>query len=101
MRQRFSVLTDALDFETARLDHRWEAAGAGVGPSRSRHRPPSTRIIEITPIPPDERRMAETADTDADEGRSEVEVASGWRPHRRKAQTEAKSRERGVTALGL
>ena len=58
VRQRFSAFgwCDRLrDGEPRSLR---EAAGAGVGRSRSRHRPPSEWIIESSPVPPDERRVA-------------------------------------------
>ena len=46
VRQRFSALPVCADFETAKHDHHWRRPEPGVGPSRSRHRPPSDWIIE-------------------------------------------------------
>ncbi len=53
-----------------------EAAGAGVGPSRSRHRPPSIWIIERSPVPSDERTVAGAADAGTDRHIFEAESAS-------------------------
>jgi hypothetical protein len=41
---------------------RLEVAGAGVGLSRSRHRPPSEWITESAPVPPDGRKVAKAAE---------------------------------------
>jgi hypothetical protein len=65
-----------------------EAARAGVGLSRSRHRAPSTWMIECSPVPPDERRVAGGRLTRvSNQHTSDGEVASCWRPHRRRAAT--------------
>ena len=68
-----------------------EAAGAGVGPSRSRHRPPSTWINESSPIPSDERRVAIAAEAGADQDGSGGE--SGQLPS--PTSPEGRERSRG------
>ena len=52
VRQRFSAFGRCARLRDSEARSPLEAAGAGVGPSRSRHRPPSTWIIESSPIPP-------------------------------------------------
>jgi len=89
VRQRFSALGTCARFRDGEARSPLEAAGAGVGPSRSRHRPPSAWIIERLPIPSDERRVAIAAEADADQDGSEAEVASCWQPHRRRGATGA------------
>jgi hypothetical protein len=44
--------------------------------------------------------VAEAADAGADQHTSEAEVASCWRPHRRRAATGAVETESGITDAG-
>jgi hypothetical protein len=54
----------------------WAAAGAGVGLSRSRHRPPTPWIIERSPVPSDGRRVAKPAEADGEQHTCGAEVTS-------------------------
>jgi len=76
VRQRFSAFDRCARLRDGEARSPLEAAGAGVGQSRSRHRPPPTWIIESSPVPPDERRVAKAADANGDPHTSEAEVAS-------------------------
>jgi hypothetical protein len=52
-------------------------------------------MIEISPVPPDERRVAGAGEAEQI-GASDAEVATCWRPHRREAQPEPFEMEGGV-----
>jgi len=98
VRQRFSAFDRCARLRDGEARSPLEAAGAGVGPSRSRHGPPSTWIIESPPVPSVERKVAIAAESGADQHTSEAEVASYWRLHRRKEATGAVEAESGGTA---
>ena len=66
MRQRFLALGTCARLRDGEARSPLEAAGAGVGPSRSRHRPPSTWISVSSLVPSDERKVAGAADAGAD-----------------------------------
>jgi hypothetical protein len=78
-----------------------EAARAGVGRSRSRHGPPTIWIIEGSPDPLDERRVAKAADAGAT-ATSEAAVDSCWRPKasvRRNRSRRVEQRNEGARAV--
>jgi hypothetical protein len=80
VRQHFLALDRCARLRDNEARSPLEAAGAGVGPSRSRHRPPSTWLIESSPVPPDERTVAGAAGAGVEQDTIEGEVASCWRP---------------------
>ena len=97
VRQRFSACDSCAGLRDGETRSPLEAARAGVGPSRSRHGPPSTWIIEISPDPLGERRVAEGADA-LQCGTSDAELASCWHPHSRRGVPGAVETESGETA---
>jgi excisionase family DNA binding protein len=96
VRQRFSALARCARLRDGEARSPWEAAGAGVGPSRSRHRPPSSWTIESSPVPAAERKVPGAAEADGHQHTSEAEVASCWRSHRRRAASGAVEAESGI-----
>jgi hypothetical protein len=75
----------------------WEAAGAGVGPSRSRHRPPSSWIIGTSPVPQAGRKVARAAEAGAEQQHPRPKWPAAGDPHRRRAASGAVETESGVT----
>jgi hypothetical protein len=109
VRQRFSAIDGCAELRDGEARSPWEAAGAGVGPSRSRHRPPSTWIIENSPVPPDERRVPGAADADADQHTSEADCQPAGahivgraqpEPSRRRAERGRRMPDQGVVQNG-
>ena len=76
VRQRFLGLRQLRRLRDGETRSPWAAAGAGVGLSRSRHRPPTPWIIERSPVPSDGRRVAKAAEADVDQHTCGAEVAS-------------------------